>query len=415
MEKRLLLLCLSGIVLFACKKEKADIARPEEKIANTGPNAWDLFFSKTTPQEIVKISRGGKDIYLEKRGNSYTLEGDMLFTQEEVDLLRKESAPKKDSNARAINADVVKLWPGATVPYTVNSNVAAGAISMINTAISDWAASTPVRFVPRTTQADYVEFTAATVNDSHVGRQGGKQIVNFVQTNSSPVVVRALTHEIGHAIGLFHEQSRVDRDNFININWGNIKPGKEHNFKTYLEDGKNGIDLQTFDFNSIMLYPSVIGDPDFVYNTTIPTLTRKDGTVFGQGNFLSAGDVFSANYMYNAPYVGLEEIVEIDNYSADMYSYSVHREGQIRLRFFSDAARTIPYVLQYPIKLKVYNIYQYQGSGGGQATSYVTVPAGQTSLILGRYLNILSVDYGVVLYSESENVGVDPYVGYINP
>ena len=40
-----------------------------------------------------------------------------------------------------------------------------------------------------------------------------------------------ITHEIAHALGFFHEQSRWDRDEFVELNVDNIMPGFEDQFQ----------------------------------------------------------------------------------------------------------------------------------------------------------------------------------------
>jgi len=41
----------------------------------------------------------------------------------------------------------------------------------------------------------------------------------------------AICHELMHAVGVYHEQSGKDRDNFINIDLGNVIDNQKHNFK----------------------------------------------------------------------------------------------------------------------------------------------------------------------------------------
>lgn len=53
-------------------------------------------------------------------------------------------------------------------------------------------------------------------------------------------------------IGFFHEQSRPDRDSHVVINWDNIEPGMEYNFR---KCGNCITQDLEYDYKSIMHYP----------------------------------------------------------------------------------------------------------------------------------------------------------------
>ena len=72
-----------------------------------------------------------------------------------------------------------------------------------------------------------------------MGRQSttGKQDVSL-QSNGC-VYQNIVIHELLHAVGFAHEQTRPDRDQYVTINYNNIQSGTESNFQRYLTSDVN--------------------------------------------------------------------------------------------------------------------------------------------------------------------------------
>jgi astacin len=176
------------------------------------------------------------------------------------------------------------LWTHGIVPY----RIAAGLPDQqrVSDAIAHWEARTGIRFVERTDETDFVTFRPASGCSARVGCAGGEQFVNLGPNCSTGNTI----HEIGHTVGLWHEQSRSDRGDFIEVRYQNIRLSARHNFNQHIHDG---IDRGPYDYGSIMHYR---GDAFSVNGE--PTIVARDGSQIGQRAALSTGDVAAVQEAY---------------------------------------------------------------------------------------------------------------------
>jgi astacin len=224
-----------------------------------------------------------KQVTYSATGGFALLEGDIIIGTVEEAQAALAAGPGSNRILGVGASDPKRRWPNGVIPYLIADNVPDK--SRVREAIAHWEQHTPIRFVVHTTETNVVMFQRTDANCwSEVGRQSRPQSI-FI---SDFCRVGEVIHEIGHTVGLYHEQSREDRDKFVEILWNNIPEQRQYNFNQKINDSD---DLGPYDYGSIMHY----GAREFSGNgrTTI-----KAPKPIGQRKGLSPGDIQAVKAMY---------------------------------------------------------------------------------------------------------------------
>lgn len=181
-------------------------------------------------------------------------------------------------------------WDRPEIAYIINADLPDP--SRVQKAIDYFNQHTPVRFVPLTQQTDALVFEPGPENCySYLGRVGGMQPI----TLSPKCQWQEIAHEIMHALGFIHEQSRMDRDQFIDIVWENIEPQFRPQFNLAPESFMEALKDSEFDYQSLMLYEPY----DFSIRSDLVTMRSRTPVPIAPKRYgLSASDLRRLQRLY---------------------------------------------------------------------------------------------------------------------
>merc|ERR1712168_576169 len=151
---------------------------------------------------------------------------DVVHTEDEPYIL--DDIAYMNENER--NADPCTsrgcMWGKSTdgkvyVPYVIRNQYSSRELQIIERGLQSFSGFSCIRFVKRTNQRDYLHIQSLNGCYSYVGRTGNAQTVSL--SRQGCVYHNTVQHELLHALGFNHEQTRSDRDSHIRVLLQNVQ------------------------------------------------------------------------------------------------------------------------------------------------------------------------------------------------
>ena len=273
---------LAGFLIIGCSDQNTPMAVDD---------------SRSAPIELGNVPG------LDDRGDYYLYQQDIVLLKSEpahrryLQMLANHSVPGNGSKSASTSYNDVDFWPNAVVPFYFSGSWTAAQKQVVYDAMAGYSDNSRLCFIERASASYVLKISKFADNDDCIG---GSSTMGYVRTpyidlKESAINHEVVTHELGHTVGMGHEHARSDRDNYITINYNNIKPS----YRSYYDKAYN-LTFQTgYDIYSIMHYKSTTICNELLYDPTIPVLTTKNGGYI-HNTVLSIGDILTVQKLYGS-------------------------------------------------------------------------------------------------------------------
>ncbi|GMT06034.1 hypothetical protein PENTCL1PPCAC_28208, partial [Pristionchus entomophagus] len=226
---------------------------------------------------------------LNKKNKGDLFEGDIVLTNAQLSYVMANETERAKRQASMTSA----IWGTAPIPFSFAAGVSEEMKTIVRAATAFWNANTCVNFQENAAGVDKILVVNKGGCYSNIGKTGKTQELSL-QNNGCNTLSTA-THELEHALGVNHEQSRADREGFVRVNKDNIVSDALSNFDSYPTSSSMGL---PYDFGSNMHYTA----DSFAKDYRIPTLVAVGAYVDYQnsmrGHMPSFLDVLKVNKYY---------------------------------------------------------------------------------------------------------------------
>lgn len=269
---------LSLLLSASVFSQQKQIESPFEQIAHNEKYVSEYVPITYTPYSLHNNQRQQEiSTTASKIGNRLIIEGDIV-----IGTINTSGV---SSQGLAISYN--SLWPSAEVYYQISNEFTSSEMLKIRENMDILESRSALRFYERGSEVNFINIEKGSGCWSFIGMIGGEQELSLGQ---GCLYDSTIQHELMHAVGIEHEQSRPDRDSYVEIIQENIEEGKEGNFSIR----NSSVPIGDYDYESIMHYSRYT----FSRNGE-PTLLRLDDPSLPTGgNVLTATDIAAIGHLY---------------------------------------------------------------------------------------------------------------------